>query len=196
MWRSTRCVKDKQKFLGKLASLANFPGICAAIAANETSKGPEETTIKLLKRISTTNPDSWNLEPTGKLYVDASDGGIGAVLETTDGKVIKTFQAQNKLMLPIYELEWCALWKGITKLRNSMKRFQMTKLLILSDNMTVVEAFTKGIEPKSPTSAYYLEKVKDFLAKEKLLFQVQYVPTDDNHADVFSRSTEGYTKTE
>eukprot|EP00917_Polyrhabdina_sp_WS-2016_P016934 GHVP01036603.1.p1 GENE.GHVP01036603.1~~GHVP01036603.1.p1 ORF type:complete len:136 (+),score=8.67 GHVP01036603.1:970-1377(+) len=135
--------------------------------------------------MSATCPHSWNLEPTGVLYVDASDGGIGAVLETINGKVIKTFQAQNRLMLPIYELEWCALWKGLTKLRSAMKRFQMTKLRILSDNMVVVEAFTKGIQPTSPTSAYYLEKVKDFLAKEKLLFEVQYVPTDDNHADIF-----------
>eukprot|EP00917_Polyrhabdina_sp_WS-2016_P014551 GHVP01031764.1.p2 GENE.GHVP01031764.1~~GHVP01031764.1.p2 ORF type:complete len:112 (-),score=6.83 GHVP01031764.1:450-785(-) len=58
------------------------------------------------------------MEPTGRLYVDASDGGIGAVLETIEGKFIKTYQAKNKLMLPIYKLEWCALWKGITKLRN------------------------------------------------------------------------------
>eukprot|EP00917_Polyrhabdina_sp_WS-2016_P024090 GHVP01052217.1.p1 GENE.GHVP01052217.1~~GHVP01052217.1.p1 ORF type:complete len:163 (-),score=18.46 GHVP01052217.1:210-698(-) len=121
-------------------------GICSAISANESSKGPEEITIKLLKQLSIKSTDNWNEEPTGQLYVDASDGGIGAVLETMNGKVIKSFQSQNKLMLPIYELEWCALWKGLTKLRNSMKKFRMNNLRILSDNMIVVEAFTKGIE--------------------------------------------------
>eukprot|EP00917_Polyrhabdina_sp_WS-2016_P013870 GHVP01030280.1.p1 GENE.GHVP01030280.1~~GHVP01030280.1.p1 ORF type:complete len:212 (-),score=28.53 GHVP01030280.1:260-895(-) len=190
----TRNIKDKQKFLGKLASLANFPGLCAAIAANEASKGPEETTLKLLKRMSTTRPDNWNLEPTGVLYVDASDGGLGAVLETNEGKVIKSYQAQNRLMLPIYELEWSALWKGLTKLRNAMKRFQMQKIKILSDNMVVVNAFEKGIQPSSPTSCYYLEKVKDFLAKEGLKYEVKYIATDENHADVYSRNTEGYSR--
>eukprot|EP00917_Polyrhabdina_sp_WS-2016_P022169 GHVP01048135.1.p1 GENE.GHVP01048135.1~~GHVP01048135.1.p1 ORF type:complete len:488 (+),score=53.42 GHVP01048135.1:757-2220(+) len=194
-WRQTRSLSDRQKFAGKLASLANFPGICSAIAANEASNGPEDTTIKLLQRLTITDTDTWKEEPEGILYVDASDGGVGAVLETLNGKVVKTYQAQNRLMLPIYELEWLALWKGCTKLRTAMKKFRMNKIRILSDNMVVVESFTKGISPKSPTSMYYLEKIREFLAKEKLKFTVEYVPTDENHADIYSRRTEGYNQT-
>eukprot|EP00917_Polyrhabdina_sp_WS-2016_P014587 GHVP01031857.1.p1 GENE.GHVP01031857.1~~GHVP01031857.1.p1 ORF type:complete len:141 (-),score=20.17 GHVP01031857.1:442-864(-) len=35
VWRNNRTLKDRQKYLGKLASLANFPGLLAKLAANE-----------------------------------------------------------------------------------------------------------------------------------------------------------------
>eukprot|EP00917_Polyrhabdina_sp_WS-2016_P032550 GHVP01069414.1.p1 GENE.GHVP01069414.1~~GHVP01069414.1.p1 ORF type:complete len:102 (-),score=14.34 GHVP01069414.1:1717-2022(-) len=37
-----------------------------------------------------------------------------------------------------------ALWKGATKFLSTMKKFQMSSISILSDNMTVVDAFAKN----------------------------------------------------
>eukprot|EP00917_Polyrhabdina_sp_WS-2016_P020367 GHVP01043593.1.p1 GENE.GHVP01043593.1~~GHVP01043593.1.p1 ORF type:complete len:286 (+),score=48.27 GHVP01043593.1:373-1230(+) len=176
-WRKHRTLNSRQKYLGKLASLSNFPGLIAKLAANERIHGPEEASIKILKQLSTTTPDTWEAIPTGVLYVDAADGGTGAVLESSEGKTIKTLTNQNRLHLPIFEL---ALWKGATKFLATIKKFQMSTITILSDNMTVVDAFAKNTKPISATSEYYLNKIRTFLAKENIAFTVKYVPTEAN----------------
>eukprot|EP00917_Polyrhabdina_sp_WS-2016_P032983 GHVP01070346.1.p1 GENE.GHVP01070346.1~~GHVP01070346.1.p1 ORF type:complete len:306 (+),score=41.72 GHVP01070346.1:139-1056(+) len=193
-WRTTRLLKDRQRFQGKLASLGNFPGVIAEIAANEKLHGPESKTIDLLKQIDLTKPDVWCNQQDGKLFVDASDSGIGAILQTNDGKTLKTLSVANKLHIPIFELEFVAVWKGVTKLRQAMKRFAMNNIEILSDNQVVVKAFNKGKMPASPTAAYYLTKTQEFMAKEKLSFTVAYVPSKANIADYYSRATEGFSK--
>eukprot|EP00917_Polyrhabdina_sp_WS-2016_P016259 GHVP01035234.1.p1 GENE.GHVP01035234.1~~GHVP01035234.1.p1 ORF type:complete len:152 (+),score=17.77 GHVP01035234.1:206-661(+) len=132
--------------------------------------------------------------PEGILYVDAADGGTGAVLESKDGKTIKTLTNKNKLHLPIFELEWVALWKGITKFLSTIKNFQVSTISILSDNMTVVKAFENNTKPLSATSEYYLNKIRTFLAKERINYSVKYVPTEANKADSHSRETTGFTK--
>eukprot|EP00917_Polyrhabdina_sp_WS-2016_P025283 GHVP01054460.1.p1 GENE.GHVP01054460.1~~GHVP01054460.1.p1 ORF type:complete len:478 (+),score=56.85 GHVP01054460.1:366-1799(+) len=194
-WRRLRTLNSRQKYLGKLASLSNFPGLLAKLAANERAHGPEEASIKILKQLSTTTSDTWEEIPMGVLYVDAADGGTGAVLESADGKTIKTLTNENRLHLPIYELEWVALWKGVTKFLATMKKFNMSTIKILSDNMTVVEAFSKNTTPISATSEYYLNKIRTFLAKESIGFTVKYVPTEANKADLYSRDTSGFSKT-
>eukprot|EP00917_Polyrhabdina_sp_WS-2016_P005915 GHVP01013174.1.p1 GENE.GHVP01013174.1~~GHVP01013174.1.p1 ORF type:complete len:527 (+),score=67.82 GHVP01013174.1:247-1827(+) len=194
LWRQKRTLKSRQKYLGKLASLSNFPGLIATLADNERRHGPESTSIKILQQLSTTTPDTWMAIPEGIMYVDAADGGTGAILETADGKTVKTITNQNKLHLPIFELEWVALWKGVTKFLSTMKKFKMTTVTILSDNMTVVNAFEKNKKPESPTSDYYLNKIRTFMAKENISFSVKYVPTDSNKADYYSRDTNGFSK--
>eukprot|EP00917_Polyrhabdina_sp_WS-2016_P032554 GHVP01069420.1.p1 GENE.GHVP01069420.1~~GHVP01069420.1.p1 ORF type:complete len:296 (+),score=42.53 GHVP01069420.1:115-888(+) len=56
--RECRILKSRQKYLGKFASLSNFPGLIAKLAANERIHGPEETSIKILNQLSTTTPDT------------------------------------------------------------------------------------------------------------------------------------------
>eukprot|EP00917_Polyrhabdina_sp_WS-2016_P010011 GHVP01022021.1.p1 GENE.GHVP01022021.1~~GHVP01022021.1.p1 ORF type:complete len:241 (-),score=31.67 GHVP01022021.1:327-1049(-) len=176
-WLTNRTLKDRQKYQGKLASLANFFGIVAEIAANESINGPEATTIKLLEKLNTFEPDIWKEVTKGILWVDASDTGIGALLETKDGKTIRTYTGQNRLHIPIFELEFLAVWKGIRKLRNAMKKFKMDNIEIKTDNTTVLDAFCNGVVPKSPTSQYHLQKKKEFLTKEQIKFSMNYVPS-------------------
>eukprot|EP00917_Polyrhabdina_sp_WS-2016_P023471 GHVP01050857.1.p1 GENE.GHVP01050857.1~~GHVP01050857.1.p1 ORF type:complete len:532 (+),score=63.93 GHVP01050857.1:513-2108(+) len=194
IWMKTRLLKDRQRYQGKLASLSNFPGVIADISANEATNGPEATTRKLLEKLNTSEPDIWKTETNGRLFVDASDGGIGALLETKDGKTIKVYSGQNRLHIPIFELEFLAIWKGVTKLRQAMKRFQMDNIKIMTDNTTVLNAFRDGILPKSPTSQYHLAKIKEFMTKEKLKFSMNYVPSAQNKADSLSRTTTGFSK--
>eukprot|EP00917_Polyrhabdina_sp_WS-2016_P005653 GHVP01012644.1.p1 GENE.GHVP01012644.1~~GHVP01012644.1.p1 ORF type:complete len:113 (+),score=17.95 GHVP01012644.1:1725-2063(+) len=80
----------------------------AQIISIEANHGLEAKTIDLLNKMATTKPDRWNEELDGILWVDAFD----ALLETKDGKTVKTYFGQNKLHLPIFELEFIALWKG------------------------------------------------------------------------------------
>eukprot|EP00917_Polyrhabdina_sp_WS-2016_P010904 GHVP01023953.1.p1 GENE.GHVP01023953.1~~GHVP01023953.1.p1 ORF type:complete len:106 (+),score=19.83 GHVP01023953.1:347-664(+) len=75
-----------------------------------------------------------------------------------------------------------------------MKKFNMKNIEIKTDNMTVLDAFSKGVPPKSPTSQYHLQKIKEFLVKENLKFSVVYVPSKHNKADSLSRATTGFSK--
>eukprot|EP00917_Polyrhabdina_sp_WS-2016_P016384 GHVP01035442.1.p1 GENE.GHVP01035442.1~~GHVP01035442.1.p1 ORF type:complete len:289 (-),score=43.03 GHVP01035442.1:295-1161(-) len=85
----------KTGLTGKLASLENFPGLTAELAAAEKRKTPEEEKEIILKKISTTPPEEWKTSNQTRLYVDAADGDYGAVLETTAGKIIKTYAARS-----------------------------------------------------------------------------------------------------
>eukprot|EP00917_Polyrhabdina_sp_WS-2016_P024230 GHVP01052527.1.p1 GENE.GHVP01052527.1~~GHVP01052527.1.p1 ORF type:complete len:132 (+),score=18.68 GHVP01052527.1:1441-1836(+) len=103
--------------------------------------------------------------------------------------------AQNRLHLPIYELEWIALRKGVTKFLATMKKFGMKSLEILSDNTVVVDSFSKNSPPISPTSEYYLYKIKNFLAKEAINYSVGFIPSANNKANKFSRDTQAFSRT-
>eukprot|EP00917_Polyrhabdina_sp_WS-2016_P014664 GHVP01032061.1.p1 GENE.GHVP01032061.1~~GHVP01032061.1.p1 ORF type:complete len:245 (+),score=39.52 GHVP01032061.1:247-981(+) len=186
-WKQSRTLHALRKFKGKLASLANFPGPTAQLSSAIQNNASEQEIEALLKKITTTAPSDWSTVKKALLYVDASDGGYGAVLETPSGKLIKTLAARNRLHLPIYELEWVSVWKGVTKLHNAIKKFSIKDLLILSDNKTVVSAFQDQKTPLTPTSEYYKTKISDFLAKEKMNFEVKYINTKDNKADSYSR---------
>eukprot|EP00917_Polyrhabdina_sp_WS-2016_P021978 GHVP01047599.1.p1 GENE.GHVP01047599.1~~GHVP01047599.1.p1 ORF type:complete len:121 (+),score=7.81 GHVP01047599.1:654-1016(+) len=104
------------------------------------------------------------------------------------GKIIKTHAARNKLHLPIYELEWLSVWKGLTKLFQHIKKFKVLNLEILSDNSTVVNAFLNRKSTMSPTSIYYRDRIEQFLAKEDIKFNVLYIKSSENKADSYSRT--------
>eukprot|EP00917_Polyrhabdina_sp_WS-2016_P016124 GHVP01035006.1.p1 GENE.GHVP01035006.1~~GHVP01035006.1.p1 ORF type:complete len:113 (-),score=13.51 GHVP01035006.1:149-487(-) len=84
-------------------------------------------------------------------------------------------------------LNGTALWKGITKMRN--KEIQHDEFgNPYGQHRCCFGCISK---PDPPT---YLAKIKTFLAKEKRLYTVNYVPTDMNKADLYSRKTEGFLK--
>eukprot|EP00917_Polyrhabdina_sp_WS-2016_P016902 GHVP01036545.1.p1 GENE.GHVP01036545.1~~GHVP01036545.1.p1 ORF type:complete len:104 (-),score=9.75 GHVP01036545.1:126-437(-) len=91
------------------------------------------------------------------MYVNEADGGVGSVPETANGKTIKTMTAQNNLQ-PIYKLQWIALWKGLFKLRETMKNFQMSNFY---DNAVVTDVIFKE------KSCYYLDKIKNVLSERE-----------------------------
>eukprot|EP00917_Polyrhabdina_sp_WS-2016_P008790 GHVP01019576.1.p2 GENE.GHVP01019576.1~~GHVP01019576.1.p2 ORF type:complete len:136 (-),score=14.02 GHVP01019576.1:197-604(-) len=109
--------------------------------------------------------------------------------QTVELEMERQLTCQNKLHLPVFELEWIALWKGVAKFLATMKKFGMNTIQVPPDNTVVVDAFAKNYTPISPTSDYYLDKIPNFLAKESVNYSVQYIPSNSNKADSYSRDT-------
>eukprot|EP00917_Polyrhabdina_sp_WS-2016_P018901 GHVP01040659.1.p1 GENE.GHVP01040659.1~~GHVP01040659.1.p1 ORF type:complete len:112 (-),score=17.19 GHVP01040659.1:1496-1831(-) len=73
-WKDTRTLHALRKFKGKLVSLSYFPGLIATLA---------------LKKIISTSPSDWTTMNHATLYVDAADGGYGALLEFSFLNLVK-----------------------------------------------------------------------------------------------------------
>eukprot|EP00917_Polyrhabdina_sp_WS-2016_P014187 GHVP01031095.1.p2 GENE.GHVP01031095.1~~GHVP01031095.1.p2 ORF type:complete len:186 (+),score=22.35 GHVP01031095.1:767-1324(+) len=135
-------------------------------------------------------PDStqaWNL------YTDASDSGFGAILHDPTGKLVANLSLENKLHLPISELEMKAVWSALAKFGHILKT-RCKQLVCHIDSMVVKRTLAGEASSMSVTNLEYKKRIEGLMGSFQIPVQFRYIKSEDNPADLPSRAFEIHHK--
>eukprot|EP00917_Polyrhabdina_sp_WS-2016_P005296 GHVP01011931.1.p1 GENE.GHVP01011931.1~~GHVP01011931.1.p1 ORF type:complete len:220 (+),score=9.43 GHVP01011931.1:397-1056(+) len=127
--------------------------------------------------------EAWNL------YTDASDSGFGAVLHDNKGKLIANLALENKLHLPISELEMKAVWTALARFGQLLKK-RCRSLTIHIDSMVVKRCLAGEASSMSITNIEYKKRIEGLLGSYHITTNFRYIPSKENPADDYSREYE------
>eukprot|EP00917_Polyrhabdina_sp_WS-2016_P019051 GHVP01040931.1.p1 GENE.GHVP01040931.1~~GHVP01040931.1.p1 ORF type:complete len:254 (-),score=6.79 GHVP01040931.1:639-1400(-) len=94
------------------------------------------------------------------LYVDASDSGIGTQIYDHENKLRAEHSTPNLLHLPINELEFKAVYQGLTKNLQLLKQNNIKNLRIFTDNIVVQRPLSGEASKMAVTSILYKQRIE------------------------------------
>lgn len=124
------------------------------------------------------------------IYTDACETGFGWVCRDPEGRTVRIGHKENRLHLPIVELEAKAIYVALVELKDLVRKRHCRKIVVRTDSSNCVAVFASK-NSSNPTVLHYLTRASEVAQGLEAEFSVEFVPGPQNPADDPSRLHEG-----